>query len=246
MVLGLREDTTIEYIDDYLPKIYGLEIDVRLFWEAFVSRQDISKCQGSQHDGGWASQPAFQNMNISSLQAPIVSDKSKPVLIQNASASDPMNPFELLMAYEENGKVEPVVGDFDNLLVGTRGVSYNLPMPTDQIDYLKKMVSSIEEILDKPYSHSWISRWLEILKEQANAGLHPNIPQFGFGDPKSISVIRSLTKRLSCNGAVRHGSESFNYYIPQELDEEFLVVFNGENSDHANLKWAYVNVAGLK
>jgi len=185
-------------------------------------------------------------MNITALQAPTVFGKPKAVLIQNASTSDNLNPFELLMAYEENGKVIPVVSDFDNLLVGTRGVSYNSPLPSDQIEYLKYMVSSIEKIHDKPCSQPWTSRWLEILKEQSNAGVHPNIPQFGFGDPKSIGLIKTLTKRLSNNGAVRHGSESFNYYFPQELDEEFLIIYDGHNPDQNGLKWEYVDVVGLQ
>ena len=240
------EDPSIEYIDEYLPKIHGLEIPVRLLWETFIYRQDISRRIGSQYDCGRPSQPAFQDMNITALQAPTVFGKPKAVLIQNASTSDNLNPFELLMAYEENGKVIPVVSDFDNLLVGTRGVSYNSPLPSDQIEYLKYMVSSIEKIHDKPCSQPWTSRWLEILKEQSNAGVHPNIPQFGFGDPKSIGLIKTLTKRLSNNGAVRHGSESFNYYFPQELDEEFLIIYDGHNPDQNGLKWEYVGVAGLQ
>jgi hypothetical protein len=240
------ENPSIEYIDDYLPKIHGLEIPVRLLWETFVSQQDISRSIGSQYDSGRPSQPAFQDMNISALQAPAVFGRPKAVLIQNANTGDQLNPFELLMAYEENEKVLPVVSDFDNLLVGTRGVSYNSPLPSDQIEYLKYMVSSIEKIHDRPCSQPWTSRWFEILKEQANAGVHPNIPRFGFGDPKSIGIIKTLTKRLSDNGAVRHGSESFNYYFPQELDEELLVIYDGHNPNQNDLKWEYVDVAGLQ
>ena len=246
MMLDMR-DPSIIYIDDYAPASYGLELPVRLFWEAFLIRQSIDRRQGSQYDSGRPSQPAFQDMNIGSLQAPRMPSKPTAVLIQNDSSRDPFNPFELLMAYEENGRVLPVVSDFDNFLVGTRGVSYTSPLPSEQVDVLKNTLSCIEEILDSPNRpEGWTSRWLEVLKKQTEAGYHPITPRLGFGCPKSIGIVQNATERLAMTGAVRHGSECFNYYFPQQLDEEFLVIFDGPGRDNEALKWKYVDVDGLQ
>jgi hypothetical protein len=41
----------------------------------------------------------------------------RSVVLQNADPAFPMNPFELVMAYEEHGRVLPVFSDFDYFLV---------------------------------------------------------------------------------------------------------------------------------
>ena len=71
---------------------------------------------------------------------------------------------------------------------------------------------------------------------------HPKFPRFGFGDPISYSIMEeaanTLTSGNTRNGAVRHGAECFNYYFPQDLDEEFLVISEHlPGTDH----WAYMN-----
>lgn len=50
-------------------------------------------------------------------------------------------------------------------------------------------------------------------------------PKYGFGDPTSYRLIEDLIEVTSPCGAVRHGAECFNFYFPQELDDEFLVVW---------------------
>lgn len=47
--------------------------------------------------------------------------------------------------------------------------------------------------------------------------------------------------RLEEFGAVRHGAECFNYYFPQDLDEEFLVI--GGNLD---IKYKYLSLTELQ
>jgi hypothetical protein len=47
---------------------------------------------------------------------------------------------------------------------------------------------------------------------------------------------------LTDTGAVRHGAECFNFYFPQELDDEFLVV-SGTLPDQS---WCYVGVQDLQ
>lgn len=238
-------DPSIRYIDDYAPHRCGLEIPVRLFWEAFFVRQDCTRRIGSEYDTGRPSQPAFQDMNNAAiLDTNVKEGAPRAVVLQNADSAFPMNPFELLMAYEENGRVLPVVSDFDCFLVGSRGVNFSAPMHSDQLDHLKWSVSGIEKILKSPpRPENWTSRWLEVLKEATGNKFHHNTPRFGFGDPKSYSIMENLIHSLNASGAVRHGAECFNYYFPQELDDEYLVI----SVDMAgNKPWKYVDVNGLQ
>ena len=175
-------DPSISYIDEYSPEAFGIEIPSRLFWEAYVVRQDITREHGSMYDTGRPSQPAFQDMNFAALLAAPREDTPRAVLYQNADEGSPMNPFELLMAYEENDRVKPVVSDFDCFLVGTRGVRYETPLPNDQMDTLKWCVNEIQGILDGPLTaDGWTNRWLDVLKDATSKGFHPDFPRFGFG-----------------------------------------------------------------
>jgi hypothetical protein len=61
------------------------------------------------------------------------------------------------------------------------------------------------------------------------------MPKYGFGDPKSYEIMRHAVKRLEEFGAVRHGAECFNYYFPQDLDDEYLVI--GGNLEGAKYKY---------
>lgn len=238
-------DLSITYLDDYSPSCYGIEIPSRLFWEALVVRQDCYRKPGSQYDVGRASLAAFQDMNNATLQFPS-KDSPRAVLWQNACSRDPLNIHELLMAYEEKGRVRPVVSDFDPFLVGTRRVRYDPKdacLPTEQVDVLKWCVKQIGGILDGPTRpETWTNRWLEVLKRESNNGFHPSIPPYGFGDIKSYSIMRNAIERLTADGSVRHGAESFNYYFPQDLDDKYLVV-----SDRLDpVPWRYMDDASLR
>ena len=239
-------DPVIRFLDETSPQSYGVEIPVRLFWEAYIVRQDISRKPGSQYDTGRPSCPPFQDMNFAALRAKPRPGHPRCVIWQNADPTDPMNPYELLMAYEEHGKVLPVVSDFDPFLVGTRRVAFDPiggQLPSDQLDIMKWCVDQIGGVLDGPPGpESWTNRWLQILKEATSKGFHPNIPRFGFGDPKSYSIMENAVKRFSRDGAVRHGSECFNYYFPQELDDEFLVI----SDKFDGVPWKYMDAEGMQ
>jgi hypothetical protein len=84
------------------------------------------------------------------------------------------------------------------------------------------------ELLANPTSKGWMSRWIGVLKEEARRGFHPNLPKYGFGDPTSYGLIGTIVGAMSASGAVRHGAECFNFYFPQELDPDFLVVWSKE------------------
>jgi hypothetical protein len=61
-------DTRIDPIDDYAPECFGLEVCMRIFWEACIMRQDITRKAGSEYETGRPSEPAFQDMNFRSLK----------------------------------------------------------------------------------------------------------------------------------------------------------------------------------
>jgi hypothetical protein len=184
------EDPTISCLDEYAPKSFGIDLSMRLFWEACVVRQSIAREEGSKYETGRPSAPAFQDMNICALQKKQPSsqeneqgakENNKPVAViwQHADISDdPMSPLTLLMAYEEKGCVLPVVSDFDCFLMGTKRVSYEAPMPNDQLDLIRWCISQVETVLDEQDPPAaagntgkqgplpnWADCWLGILKK---------------------------------------------------------------------------------
>jgi len=235
-------DPKVLKVDDYAPFHFGIIVAERVFFNAYISRNDISRC--SEYQTGRPCEPAFQDMNFSCIRKYKGKGPRAVVLQVSETTDDAMSPKSLVVAYEERGRVTPVLSDFDCFLVGTRHVDFVTPLSKDQVDLVKWLLTQIETILDSPVtSKSWTSRWLEVLKESANKGFYPEMPEFGFGDPKSYAIIKNVVERLGESGAVRHGAECFNYFFPQELDERFLVI-----SDHfeGNVPWKYVDVRELQ
>ena len=234
------DDPKVIKIDAYAPQVFGIEVSCRVLWKGLVERKDISRCPGSKLATGRESQAAFQDMNFAALRLKN-SDAPLPVIYQCAE-EDPFDARMMVMAYEEERKVIPVVSDFDCFLIGSRKFHYADPMSPEQVDLLDWCVSQIEWILEShTQTESWTARWLAILKFAAKNNFFPAMPQFGFGDPTSYSMIEASVKRSAKSyGAVRHGAECFNYFFPQELDEHFLVVFPG------NKIWKYVSAKELQ
>lgn len=164
--------------------------------------------------------------------------------------SSALDPLHLVMAYEEIGTVTPVVSDFDAFLLGWRreALWFGCNLPRDQEELMMWCIDQIEHILDKNVesgglnTDTWTCQWLDVLKRETHKGMHPDIPEYGFGDPKSYSIMEQAARRLKSTGAVRHGSECFNYYFPQEIDDVFLLI-----SDTLRpVPWRYVNVQELQ
>jgi len=253
-------DSTIEKIDGYaLSEKFGIEIQERLFWEGMVVRQNIYRKAGSPDDIGRTSMPSFQDMNFASLREPrnsVPGGCTRAVILHyrppDEENHNPMSPLNLVMAYEENNRIAgrrrviPVVSDFDCFIVGTRGVRYKEEVPEDQIKIVKWMVEQTENVLDNGSTDSWTKRWLDVLKESGNKGFHPKIPAGGYSDPKTKFIFKHAIDRLSKTGAVRHGAECYNYYFPQELDEELLVISDELPDNYAGKNWVYVNQDDLK
>lgn len=233
------EDYNVVLCDKYAPGRYGIEVSCRVLWEGLVVPNDIS--WKPDNSTGRASQPAFQEMNFATLrkQDP---NKAIPVLYQ-FSDDDPFDSRMLIMAYEEEGRVVPVVSDFDCFLIGSRDFSFKEEMADDQIELLDWCISQIEWILDNQSDvpDSWTVKWLVILKNAAQNGFVFKMPPFGFGDPTSYALIEAAVNRSKkTNGAVRHGPECFNYFFPQDLDSNLLIIFPGEQ------RWKYVSISELQ
>jgi len=221
--------------DEYAPEMYSIEVSCRVLWEGLVERKDITREPDSKFDSGRASQPAFQDMNFAALRRQNY-DEALPVLYQT-SDNDPFDARMIVMAYEEEGKVVPVVSDFDCFLIGSKNFFYEDKLAPEQVDLLDWCVSQIEWILDNhTCPESWTTCWLKVLKYAARNGFYPSMPRFGFGDPTSYSLIEASVHRSAKTcGAVRHGPECFNYFFPQDIDEEFLIIFPGDQM------WKYVS-----
>ena len=243
------QDPSILLLDEYQPQCYGIDVPDRLFWEGLVNKRSIKREVGSPYETGRCSSPDFQDMNFAALRHEPTQDGRRVVIAQyvdpNDEDSDPCSPLDLVMAYEENGCVMPVVSDFDCFMIGTRGVKYEDKFPETQVQALKWCISEIESILDgEQMKGSWTRCWLDVKKRNASKGTNPEVPPLGFSDPKTGEIMRHAIDRLRKEGAVRHGAECFNFTFPQELDDQFLVI--SDNLSGQSLPWKYVDKKGLQ
>ena len=125
--------------------------------------------------------------------------------------------------------MKPVVSDFDTFTIGSKGMDY-APTPAGQVELIHWALDHTKKLLEGPKGRrdkGWSSCWLQVLKQAASDGFSVELPPLGFGDPTSYRLIDEVVKVTEQCGAVRHGAECFNFYFPQELDEEFLVVWDG-------------------
>lgn len=242
-------DSEVHELDNYTHNFdnpsFGIAVAQRIFFETYITRQKIIR--DSNYNTGRPSEPAFQDMNFECTRNYEGSGPRAVVLQLSENTDDALCPQNLVVAYEEHGKVTPVVSDFDCFLVGTRNINYETPLSIEQVDLLKWLLAQIETILDSPItSKSWTSRWLDVLKDSADRGFYPVIPEFGFGDPKSYAIMKDAAMRFSKNGSVRHGAECFNYFFPQELDDSFLVISESVGRNGCKVPWTYVNAQELQ
>jgi len=224
----------IDLVEDFAPKNFGLDVPEPVMKEAYIMASDISPVMG--WETGRRSEPAFMDMNLHAIRE---TSEPKVVLFQNDEA-DAMNPRGLLIAYAEKF-VKPVVSDFDTFLIASKGMEYE-PLPDEQAKLVLWTLEHTEAILQTPDHNPWTVRWLEVLKKENERGFHPKFPKYGFGDPTSYKFIGDIVNETADCGAIRHGAECFNFYFPQELDDEFLVVWEG----FPEKPWAYRKEAPLR
>jgi hypothetical protein len=235
-------------VDDW--KIYknknnfGLDVSERVFFEACIMGQDIGR-KGSMETGR-PSEPNFQSMNFASTRK--YSGVGPRTVVYQVSENDPLKPQTFVVAYEENGSVAPVASDFDCFLVGTRGVVFDEPMATEQVELMKWMNDRVGDILAKNKPDvSWTSRWFDVLTAADDSAM-PEMPRFGFGDPKSYKIMEGAVARFvhNKNGAVRHGAECFNYKFPQDIDDKLLVIADIGDFPGSNAPFKYMSPGELQ
>ena len=106
------------------------------------------------------------------------------------------------------------------------------PLPSDQLDLMKWMILQIKHVLEERQPAGWNKRWLDVLKHkhvpvEGHSYGRLEMPPYGLGDPRSYGIIETIVRTMIKSGAVRHGSECFNFWFPQALDERYLVVWEG-------------------
>lgn len=219
------------------PPVWGLDVPEPVMREAYIMKPDITFMVG--WETGRASEPAFMDMNLHAIR-----DKKPPkVVLYQYDVEDPMNPQGLLIAYAENS-VKPVVSDFDTFTVGSKGMTYDC-LKEGQAELSAWSLRNTLDILRCPSAEGWCGRWLEVLRcadEHIRRKAEEERPQYGYGDDVSYRLISEVVQATSDTGAVRHGAECFNFFFPQELDPDFLVVY----PELDDKPWAYMTEAELR
>jgi len=210
--------------------VYGLDVPEPIFREVYINRPDITPLSG--WETGRKSEPAFMDMNMQALRG----NTDPKIVLYQLDIEDPASPHGLLIAYAE-AQVKPVVSDFDTFLVGQRNCELGALHP-DQCKLATWALEHAEAILEQPLPGSWTSRWLSVIKKASQDGFYPHIPKYGLGDTTSYNIIKEVIQATTSTGAIRHGAECFNYFFPQELDEEYLVVWSGFAEDKP---WEYMD-----
>lgn len=229
------DDPNIEFDDTYAPNSWGLDLPEPLMHEAYIEQQPLHPHAG--WETGRKSEPAFMDMNMHAIRDQAMSPK---IVLYQFDEGHPMNPHGLLVAYAEDS-VLPVVSDFDTFCVGSKGIDYK-PLPPDQVELAMWSLERTKEILSHREEHSWTERWLHVLHDLAEAGEHHDFPPYGYGDEVSVELTIAKKDHLTTSGAVRHGAECFNFHFPQELDEEFLIIWDGFDKS----PWRYFSEGELR
>ena len=221
--------------------IYGLDMPERLLMEAYVRRQDISL--PPERETGRASEPAYMDLN---LHATRDRNANPGVALWQHDVHNPMSPHTLLMAHEES-QVRPVASDMDALLIGSKGMPFQVTLPEDQVVMMSWLIQRIGEVLDESRPYGWNKRWLEVLQTKDLKTDVP-MPQYGFGDPQSYDMLSKVVQVVRASGAVRHGAEAFNYHFPQALDDMYLVIWHGFTRyfGKRNAPWSYLTEPQLR
>jgi len=232
----------IRLIRDYEPKAFGLDVPEPLLRECYIGRgdkPDISPVIG--WETGRPSVPQYMDMNLHSVRG----DSRPPVCLYQHDLSDPMNPLGLLIAYQEK-EVKPVCSDFDTFTIGCQGIRHEAT-PPEQVELIHWALDHTNALLEQQNTKGWTGHWLDLLKVENEKGFHPNVPDFGYGDPTSYRFIEDVVDVVKVCGAVRHGAECFNFYFPQELDKDFLVIWDGfANEPPDNPPWRTMKEADMR
>jgi len=228
-------DSDVVLQDDYSPDHYGLDVPEALVHLAYITGDDVDLRPPHDWETGRESCAEFMDMNLHALR----DGKPPKVVLLQYDSNNPMNCHGLLVAYAET-HVKPVVSDFDAFTVGSRGMPYEPPLTDQQAELARLSLEWCRGILESPAADSWTSRWLDVLKQkhQELQDFRVELPRFGFGDETSYKLVEQVVDATCTTGAVRHGAECFNFSFPQELDDQYLIVWEGFASANG-VPWEY-------
>merc|ERR1712194_491297 len=104
----------VRMVDDSAPNVYGLEIEEKLFWEAYVMQKDCHRPEGSEWDTGTKYLLNFMLLNLRALQGVNSTHVWGPpartgYTLYQKSSSSAMDARTLVMACEEGENVRLVV-----------------------------------------------------------------------------------------------------------------------------------------
>lgn len=231
------QDLVLGELNQY-KDVFGFRLPEAVVHKAFIEQPDLTFPVG--WETGRLSEPAFMEMNLHVLR----NEHTVPrVVLYQANLENPMCPHGLLMSYAE-ATVKPTVSDFDTFIVGSRGMMYET-LPPSQVELARWMLQRTKQIFETPDRHSWTTRWLDVMKSAVQEGRHWEVPTNGFGDSTSIRLIEAAMEATQEFGAVRHGAECFNFIFPQELDTEYLVVWDGFEESEGK-PWDYLDEEDLR
>jgi hypothetical protein len=138
-------------IDDISKKrveLFALDIEEPLFWECYVMMQDCSRPADTEWDIGRKSLPPFMSMNLDTIRRTPGEGEPRAVVYQ-MSKTNPMEPRMLLMAYEENGDVKPVVSDLIASFLDPEEYGTRIPFLRIKLS----CCSGVSEILARCWMH---------------------------------------------------------------------------------------------
>jgi len=237
------DNPSLIFEDHYTPSSYGLDVPEALFMYAYVRNPDVDLTPPHGWETGRGSEPAFMDMNLHAIR----DGKPPKVVIVQYNENDPMCPQGLLVAYAEE-HVKPVVSDFDAFTTGSTCMKYST-LSEDQSRLAKWSLEKCDAIIAKPGPSSWTTRWLKMLKEETKSGFTQTVqvPTYGFGDDVSYDLTKKIVGDTSSSGAIRHGAECFNFFFPQELDDDYLVVWDGFTAKGNDSEpWLYLSEKELR
>jgi len=240
---------------------WGVEMPLATCWDLYAVRPARDTASTLKPTAEWEtgrdSSPEFTAFNLEALKESYLhhklnscSTRHRVVLCQE-DTENVSNPHGLLIAYEERlsdrkpRHVKPVVSDLDCFLIGARGSQTFAPLPPAQLELVRWEITHIQRLLDRAREAerqgkqvtAWMKAWMGVLAEhkmdrEVKAGLKTCEGHgLGFGDATSIEWIEKAVSWTGATGAVRHGAESFNFYFPQDLDDQYLVTHHDLEGD---------------
>jgi hypothetical protein len=198
---------------------------VQQWLRAKITEFDACKCWA--HEKG---ELAFQMYNMKALTM-----KSDVCLLQ-ADPKEPLNPYGCLMSLHEDGRVIAAVSDFDAFLIGSSEPVFEA-LDSQQVELAEWCLDTCPKVCQAA-SSSWARAWLHMADKRPRCPMPPH----GYGDKVSTEMIEELIEATKpCGRATRHGMEAFNYAVPVDFDDSYVVYWG----QFASVPYRHMNLDDL-